>query len=160
MERAPMSRKPTKYVFVTGGVVSSIGKGLASASVGALLALAAQVYGCTPPLATAVAIPASSLAFSEELSLVTQRWVRVAISRCYCHLYYSTKDEKNPEVVRVFTGCQDGNEAYQFYYTVVPLDDGSFYLFATASKAVPGGKSEGAKVEAQLRDAVFDVMRR
>jgi CTP synthase len=37
MERAPMSRKPTKYVFVTGGVVSSIGKGLASASVGALL---------------------------------------------------------------------------------------------------------------------------
>jgi len=32
-----MSRKKTKYVFVTGGVVSSIGKGLASASVGALL---------------------------------------------------------------------------------------------------------------------------
>ncbi len=31
-----MSR-PTKFVFVTGGVVSSIGKGLASASVGALL---------------------------------------------------------------------------------------------------------------------------
>ncbi len=29
--------RPTKYVFVTGGVVSSIGKGLASASVGALL---------------------------------------------------------------------------------------------------------------------------
>ena len=32
-----MSRKPHKYVFVTGGVVSSIGKGLASASIGALL---------------------------------------------------------------------------------------------------------------------------
>jgi CTP synthase len=32
-----MSRKPTKFVFVTGGVVSSIGKGLASASLGALL---------------------------------------------------------------------------------------------------------------------------
>ena len=32
-----MSRKRTKFVFVTGGVVSSIGKGLASASVGALL---------------------------------------------------------------------------------------------------------------------------
>ena len=32
-----MSRKPTKYLFVTGGVVSSIGKGLASASIGALL---------------------------------------------------------------------------------------------------------------------------
>ena len=55
-------------------------------SPGALLALAAQVSGCTPPLATAVAIPASSLAFSEELSLVTQRWVRVAISRLAAHL--------------------------------------------------------------------------
>ncbi len=32
-----MSRKSTKFVFVTGGVVSSIGKGLASASIGALL---------------------------------------------------------------------------------------------------------------------------
>src|SRR6201996_6066585 len=32
-----MSRKPTKYVFVSGGVVSSLGKGLAAASLGALL---------------------------------------------------------------------------------------------------------------------------
>ncbi len=31
------TRKPTKFVFVTGGVVSSIGKGLSSASIGALL---------------------------------------------------------------------------------------------------------------------------
>jgi CTP synthase len=29
--------KPTKFIFVTGGVVSSLGKGLASASIGALL---------------------------------------------------------------------------------------------------------------------------
>src|SRR5678815_1972349 len=29
--------KPTKYIFVTGGVVSSLGKGLASASIGCLL---------------------------------------------------------------------------------------------------------------------------
>jgi CTP synthase len=36
LEATKMSR-PTKFVFVTGGVVSSIGKGLASASVGALL---------------------------------------------------------------------------------------------------------------------------
>ena len=28
---------PTKYIFVTGGVVSSLGKGLAAASVGRLL---------------------------------------------------------------------------------------------------------------------------
>src|SRR6202142_1979792 len=32
-----MTPKRTKYVFTTGGVVSSIGKGLASASLGALL---------------------------------------------------------------------------------------------------------------------------
>ena len=32
-----MSRKQTKFVFVTGGVVSSIGKGLSAASVAALL---------------------------------------------------------------------------------------------------------------------------
>ena len=32
-----MNSRPTKYIFVTGGVVSSIGKGLAAASMGALL---------------------------------------------------------------------------------------------------------------------------
>ena len=32
--------RPVKYIFVTGGVVSSLGKGLAAASIGALLVLA------------------------------------------------------------------------------------------------------------------------
>ncbi len=32
-----MEQKPVKYIFVTGGVVSSLGKGLAAASLGALL---------------------------------------------------------------------------------------------------------------------------
>ena len=32
-----MRTKKTKFIFVTGGVVSSLGKGLASASIGALL---------------------------------------------------------------------------------------------------------------------------
>jgi CTP synthase len=32
-----MKKKSTKYIFVTGGVVSSLGKGLAAASIGALL---------------------------------------------------------------------------------------------------------------------------
>jgi len=31
------SSRPTKHIFVTGGVVSSLGKGVASASLGALL---------------------------------------------------------------------------------------------------------------------------
>ena len=30
-------QRPTKFIFVTGGVLSSLGKGLASASIGALL---------------------------------------------------------------------------------------------------------------------------
>jgi CTP synthase len=37
MERMQQQRRPTKYIFVTGGVVSSLGKGLAAASIGALL---------------------------------------------------------------------------------------------------------------------------
>jgi CTP synthase len=32
-----MARRPTKFIFVTGGVLSSLGKGLSSASLGALL---------------------------------------------------------------------------------------------------------------------------
>ena len=32
-----MSGHPTKYVFVTGGVVSSLGKGITAASLGRLL---------------------------------------------------------------------------------------------------------------------------
>ena len=30
-------KRPVKYVFVTGGVVSSLGKGLAAASIGCVL---------------------------------------------------------------------------------------------------------------------------
>jgi CTP synthase len=36
-EEASMQARQTKYIFVTGGVLSSLGKGLASASIGALL---------------------------------------------------------------------------------------------------------------------------
>ena len=32
-----MSERPTKYVFVTGGVVSALGKGIVAASLGRLL---------------------------------------------------------------------------------------------------------------------------
>ena len=32
-----MTQSATKYIFVTGGVVSSLGKGLTSAAIGALL---------------------------------------------------------------------------------------------------------------------------
>src|SRR5947209_6183943 len=33
----PDTRRPTRFIFVTGGVVSSLGKGIASASIGRLL---------------------------------------------------------------------------------------------------------------------------
>src|SRR5881409_4349540 len=36
-EGGVMTRRPTKFIFVTGGVLSSLGKGLSSASLGALL---------------------------------------------------------------------------------------------------------------------------
>ena len=32
-----IKKHPTKYIFVTGGVVSSLGKGIAAASIGRLL---------------------------------------------------------------------------------------------------------------------------
>ena len=36
-EYQPMRSRKTKFIFVTGGVVSSLGTGMASASMGALL---------------------------------------------------------------------------------------------------------------------------
>lgn len=36
-EREPMENPMPKYIFVTGGVVSSLGKGLAASSIGCLL---------------------------------------------------------------------------------------------------------------------------
>jgi len=42
MDRERRMRLAPKYIFVTGGVVSSLGKGLAAASIGALLRHAAS----------------------------------------------------------------------------------------------------------------------
>lgn len=48
-----MVKRPTKYIFITGGVVSSLGKGLSSASLGALLesrGLRVTICKCDPYL--------------------------------------------------------------------------------------------------------------
>ena len=37
-----MPGRPTKFLFVSGGVISSLGKGLASASIAALLGVSAD----------------------------------------------------------------------------------------------------------------------
>lgn len=72
----------------------------------------------------------------------------------------SVKDEKSPRVVRMFTGCQENKDNFELRYTVVPVEDGSFYLFATMSKANPSDRHSGAaKAEALLRQAVFEVMK-
>jgi hypothetical protein len=73
----------------------------------------------------------------------------------------TTKDERNGSVVRMFTGCQEAGDTMEFRYTVVPLEDGSFYLFATAAKSIPGDrKTEAAKAETLLREAVYEVLKR
>jgi hypothetical protein len=73
----------------------------------------------------------------------------------------STKDERSTEVIRMFTGCQDGSQTTENRYTVVPLQDGFFYLFATGSISSAGEKNNGAaKAEALLRQAVYDVIKR
>jgi hypothetical protein len=73
----------------------------------------------------------------------------------------SLKDDKNPEVVRMFTGCQEGKENFDLRYTVVPVESGSYYLFATIAKSDTGERHSGAeKAETLLRQAVYDVMKR
>lgn len=72
----------------------------------------------------------------------------------------STKDERNSAIVRMFTGCQDGKETFEFRYIVVPVDDGTFYLFATAAKSASGKSNEAAKAEVLLREAVYDVLQK
>ena len=72
----------------------------------------------------------------------------------------TTKDERNPAIVRMFTGCQDGKEAFEYRYTVIPVDDAIFYLFATAAPSRSNKPNEAAKAEVLLREAVYDVLKK
>jgi hypothetical protein len=73
----------------------------------------------------------------------------------------TTKDERSSEVVRVFTACKDGKTGLESRYTVIPLGDGSYYLFAMASFTNTGERGTGAaKADALLREAVFEVMKK
>jgi hypothetical protein len=73
----------------------------------------------------------------------------------------TTKDERNADVVRMFTACKDDKGGWEGHYTVVPLGDGSYYLFATGSLVRTGESgTNAAKADALLRDAVFEVMRK
>jgi hypothetical protein len=71
----------------------------------------------------------------------------------------STPDEKSPSVLRLFTACEEGGKVYEFRYTVVPAGDGTSYLFATAGTADRESGDRIAKVEAALRQAVYEVLK-
>ena len=73
----------------------------------------------------------------------------------------STPDEKNPNVVRMFTGCNGKNGAHEVRYVAIPLEEGGFYLFATLGLTKTGDpKTAVAKTDALLRNAVFEILKR
>jgi hypothetical protein len=73
----------------------------------------------------------------------------------------STPDDKSPSVLRLFTACSEGGKTYEYRYTVLPVGDGTHYLFATGGIADPDNSgSRVAKVESALRQAVYDVMKK
>ncbi len=76
----------------------------------------------------------------------------------------STPDEKSSAVLRLFTACEEGGKLFEFRYTVVPVGDGTYYLFATAGTASRETGSSGtanrvAKIETALRQAVYEVLK-
>ncbi len=74
----------------------------------------------------------------------------------------SMPDDKSPRVKRVFTGCDDKQGAAEYRYTIVPMDDGGFYLFATMEKSKSGGDNSSSvnKADVLLRNAVYEVLKR
>ena len=72
----------------------------------------------------------------------------------------STTDKRNSAVIRLFTGCQDGKDTFEYRYTVVPLDNGAFYVFSTGAQSSSGMRNEAAKADLLLRDAVYDVLKK
>ncbi len=47
----------TKHIFVTGGVVSSLGKGLTASSLGSSFGLGACTWSCRSSIPTSTSIP-------------------------------------------------------------------------------------------------------
>ena len=58
-----------RYIFITGGVVSSLGKGLASAALGALLLEQAGEGQCAAEASTAAAVAAGVYLAAAEVPL-------------------------------------------------------------------------------------------
>jgi hypothetical protein len=73
----------------------------------------------------------------------------------------SMPDEKSTAVARLFTGCNDKGGSYEYRYTVVPLDEGGFYVFASIGRSNDGERPEGAgKADLLLRAAVYNVLKK
>jgi hypothetical protein len=72
----------------------------------------------------------------------------------------SLKDEKNENVLRMFTACKDASGTFEFRYTLVPVANHGHYLFATAARSDrDGAKGKATAAEASLRQAVFEVLK-
>ncbi len=70
-------------------------------------------------------------------------------------------DDKSRTVTRLFTGCNDKGGSYESRYTVVPLDEGGFYVFTNVGKSKDGERPEAAgKADLLLRDAVYTVLKK
>ena len=76
----------------------------------------------------------------------------------------TSKDERDSGVMRQFTGCKDDSGTFESRYTVVPLGNGTHYLFAMASKHASSDQerktTEAAKADIMLRQAVFEVLKK
>lgn len=73
----------------------------------------------------------------------------------------SMPDEKGKSVVRLFTGCSDKSGSFEYRYTVVPIEDGALYVFASVGKSRDGERPENVeKADQLLRAAVFNIMKK
>ena len=73
----------------------------------------------------------------------------------------TSKDERSADVIRAFTACREANSGVESRYTVMPLGDGSYYLFTMGSLIEKGERGTGAaKADALLREAVYEVMKK
>ena len=61
----------TKYIFITGGVVSGLGKGIAAASIGALLEARGFRSRCRSSIPTSTSIPGTMSPFQHGEVFVT-----------------------------------------------------------------------------------------
>ena len=72
----------------------------------------------------------------------------------------SSPDDKNPKVLRLFAACQTPQKVEEYNYTLVPLTDGTYYLFASAYISEPGApRGKAAATQTLMRQAVYEMLK-